>query len=152
MKIVIHAAYGGFSLTLSRLPELIELYKKYIHEKEPSFVWSENFFEDDLIGFKIPRYDPCFVRAVEDYTDYTKLKVVEIPNDTDWMIEEYDGFEWVSQQHKIFTEYPLDVPHGILVGSVETQHVYTPPKDRPLTEEELSKAYDLYLKKNCVTQ
>ena len=28
------------------------------------------------------------------------LKVVEIPDDTEWEIEEYDGLEWVAEKHR----------------------------------------------------
>ena len=33
---------------------------------------------------------------------YSELKVVEIPDDVDWVIEEYDGIEWVSEVHRIW--------------------------------------------------
>jgi hypothetical protein len=28
------------------------------------------------------------------------LKVIEIPEDVDWYIEEYDGNEWVAEKHR----------------------------------------------------
>lgn len=29
-----------------------------------------------------------------------ELKVVEIPDDVEWQIEEYDGLEWVAEKHR----------------------------------------------------
>lgn len=31
---------------------------------------------------------------------YAKLKVVEIPSDVDWQIEEYDGYEHIAEKHR----------------------------------------------------
>lgn len=33
-------------------------------------------------------------------TRYSNLKVVEIPEDVDWQIDEYDGLEWVAEVHR----------------------------------------------------
>lgn len=32
--------------------------------------------------------------------DYAELKVVEIPDDVQWIVEEYDGAEWVAEKHR----------------------------------------------------
>ena len=29
-----------------------------------------------------------------------KLKIVEIPDDVEWIIEEYDGKEWIAEDHR----------------------------------------------------
>jgi hypothetical protein len=31
---------------------------------------------------------------------YSQLRIVEIPDDVEWQIEEYDGSEWVSEKHR----------------------------------------------------
>jgi hypothetical protein len=31
---------------------------------------------------------------------FADLKVVEIPDDVEWQIDEYDGLEWVSERHR----------------------------------------------------
>ena len=53
----------------------------------------------------IARDDPYLVRVVNELGDnasgrHAELKVVEIPADVDWLIEEYDGLEWISEVHR----------------------------------------------------
>ena len=35
--------------------------------------------------------------------DSALLKIVDIPDDIDWVIEEYDGSEWVSEKHRTWS-------------------------------------------------
>lgn len=51
------------------------------------------------------RNDPILVEVVEELGerangDHADLKVVEIPDDVDYVIEEYDGTEWISETHR----------------------------------------------------
>ncbi len=53
----------------------------------------------------IERNDPVLVQVVEEMSDaadgsHAKLKIVEVPDDVEWMIEEYDGTEWVAEVHR----------------------------------------------------
>ncbi len=53
----------------------------------------------------IARDDPVLVKVVEEMGElasgkYAELKVVEIPGDVDWQIDEYDGAEWVAEKHR----------------------------------------------------
>jgi len=53
----------------------------------------------------ITRDDLRIVQVVEELGDAASgkcadLKVVEIPNDAKWQIEEYDGIEWIAEKHK----------------------------------------------------
>lgn len=53
----------------------------------------------------IERNDPTLVEVVESLGkkangDYAHLIVVEIPDDIDWDIEEYDGWESVVEKHR----------------------------------------------------
>jgi hypothetical protein len=34
---------------------------------------------------------------------YSELKVVEIPSDVKWHISEYDGDEWVAENHRTWS-------------------------------------------------
>ena len=53
----------------------------------------------------VDRDDPDLVRVIEELGDnangkFADLKVVEIPADVEWQIEEYDGAEWISEKHR----------------------------------------------------
>jgi len=53
----------------------------------------------------LDRDDPVLVQVVQELgeeanTRYSNLKVVEIPADVEWQIEEYDGLEWVAEKHR----------------------------------------------------
>ena len=58
------------------------------------------FYDRDLA-----RDDPDLVAVVEEIGNqangrHAELKVVEIPDDVNWYIEEYDGAEWVAERHR----------------------------------------------------
>lgn len=35
--------------------------------------------------------------------EISMLKIIEIPDDVEWIIEQHDGNEWVSEKHKIWS-------------------------------------------------
>ena len=82
VKIVINRCYGGFGLS----------------EKAMKFLGIGSEWPD------IARNDPKLVECVEKLGEeandtYAELKVVEIPDDVNWEIGEYDGLEWVEEVH-----------------------------------------------------
>lgn len=82
-KIVINADYGGFSLTNEMIARGEELGVKL--DRFPS----------------IDRNDPILVQIVEEFQGKSEdLRIVEIPDDVEWVVEEYDGYEWVSEKHR----------------------------------------------------
>lgn len=115
-KIVINACHGGFSLSNEAIEYYSELknlglvkqkgkyfslvgYSWYIGEINDS-----NYFSCRNIN----RDDPDLVRVVEELGDkasgkYAALKIVEIPEDVVWDIEEYDGYEYVAEQHRTWS-------------------------------------------------
>ena len=110
MKIVINTCYGGFGLSdkaILRYAELsdIKLYKKedgyFSHyDTNPEFSDDSYFSSSD-----IERNSPILIQVVEELKDEANgscanLKVVEIPDDVDWTIEEYDGLEHVAEVHR----------------------------------------------------
>lgn len=53
----------------------------------------------------LDRDDPVLVQVVRELGSeasgrHADLKIVEIPADVEWQIEEYDGLEWVAEKHR----------------------------------------------------
>ena len=91
MKIVINEKHGGFGLS----DEAEMKYKGILG------ITDENFYP----SINAPRDCPVLVTLVEEMGErvnscYSRLKVVEIPDDADWYIEEYDGMEWIAEVHR----------------------------------------------------
>jgi hypothetical protein len=65
----------------------------------------ENHYIDDR---PIRRDDELLISVIEDLGadfcsgSYASLKVVEVPDDVCWNIEEYDGVEWVAEVHRVW--------------------------------------------------
>ena len=127
MKIVINRCYGGFGLSKEAVMRYAELagmtlyhkgdslcdhyykvpvdeYKRLYEEaqKTRSYgVINELYFSDRQIG----RDDPLLVQVVEELGEMSwdrcaELKVVEIPDDIEWEIKEYDGMESIAEAHR----------------------------------------------------
>ena len=109
MKVVINSDFGGFSLSDQAIRDYAQRKGITLVEKEDRFgntffvnsEADENYFNDR----EIPRNDITLVAVVESLKDEANgfcasLKVVEIPEDVDWYIEEYDGNEWVAEKHR----------------------------------------------------
>ena len=91
MKVVINDCHGGFGLSDAALKE----YKIRKGITDPNFYY-----------YDIPRDCSVLVEMVErgDVDGvYSDLKVVEIPDDVNWYIEEYDGLEHVAERHRTWS-------------------------------------------------
>ena len=61
-----------------------------------------------ISAYDWPRNDPDLVAVVEELGDdasdrFAQLAVVEIPDDVDYYIDEYDGIETVHENHRSWT-------------------------------------------------
>lgn len=75
------------------------------HPLEVRVEFNKKSAEQTLYCRDIPRDDLDLVRTVEDLGEAAngscaKLKIVDIPDGTDWEISEYDGNEHVAQKHE----------------------------------------------------
>jgi Lhr-like helicase len=102
VKVVINNCYGGFSLS----KEACELYAKKIGLNTGKWNETWKFFQEgDFYDRDIPRDDSVLVSIVEELGEKAngycaELKIVEIPEDVEWDIHEYDGSEWVAEVHR----------------------------------------------------
>ena len=86
MKIVVNTCYGGFSLSQEAKDFLMEKYGAKYNE--------------------VDRNDPRLVDCVETLGGsvaggrFAVLGIIEIPDDVEWEIDEYDGVEWVAEKHR----------------------------------------------------
>ena len=91
--VVINDCYGGFGLS----EEAIERYKDLAGITDPSWY-----------GREVARDDPYLVKVVKELGTtaggpHANLKIVEIPGDVSWHIAEYDGVEWVAEDHRTWS-------------------------------------------------
>lgn len=90
-KVVINVCYGGFGLSDKGVEILAKQKGK-----------------DTINEYELARDDPLLVELVEKYDQeswgpHSELKVIEIPNHINWHIAEYDGKEWVAENHNTWT-------------------------------------------------
>lgn len=120
-KVVINSCFGGFSLSNEAFERLLER-KGIEFETTPSkfaFGNSKNYWHKGHAGqeeFYISFYDfvngeqrddADLVAVVEEIGTQangscSELKIVEIPDDVEWHIDEYDGLEHVAENHRIW--------------------------------------------------
>lgn len=86
--IVINVRHGGYGLSEDARSRLIDL----------GVSMGEYPYE-------VPRDDPNLVRVVREMGpgangEHAQLIVVKVPDDVDWTIEEYDGYEHIAEKHR----------------------------------------------------
>jgi hypothetical protein len=89
-KVVINTCHGGFGLSAAAESK----YKELAGITDPIF-----------FSRSIPRDDAHLIAVVELMgTDadnrFSELKIVDVPDDVNWYVEEYDGKEWVAERHR----------------------------------------------------
>ena len=129
MKVVVNRCFGGFGLSdkaVERYGELIgkkiNCYTdsndgKYYKSKDGGKLLNHFLFSDkDVVSRKeadglyfscydLKRDDPVLVQVVEELGEEANswasaLEVVEIPDDVDWKIDDYDGQESIHEKHR----------------------------------------------------
>lgn len=115
MKIVINSDFGGFGLSDAAFERYLELKGIEFARVSKTFGFADYYKaghidEDDhyLSYYDIARNDPILVQVVEELDGeanghYSSLKIVEIPEDVEWEIDEYDGMEHVAEKHRTWS-------------------------------------------------
>lgn len=110
--IVINACHGGFGL--SRDGVLLYLDKtgvSYKFKDQPDREQQLKRGSKIIVNNRefssraIARDDPALVSVVKELGvnsngEFAELKIVKIPAGVEWVIEEYDGIEWVAEKHR----------------------------------------------------
>ncbi|MBM3453530.1 MAG: hypothetical protein FJX80_00125 [Bacteroidetes bacterium] len=110
-KILINKGYRGFGLS----DKAVELYLnkkgiKFRTEKKSSafsdrrfifYIDKEYFSEHDLKRDDLVLIETVEELGIEEASDsYGLLKIVEIPHDVEWTLQDYDGNEWIAEKHR----------------------------------------------------
>ena len=97
MKIAINECYGEFCISEKFFDWLLEKNcPEAIAYKSTWDAIKDNKRYKGTINLEIARDNPLFIEGIETLGDladgrFSKLKIVEIPDDVEWVIEEYDG-------------------------------------------------------------
>lgn len=91
-RVVINRCFGGFSLSDSAWQRYCGL-----------IGWDHT--DENLHDHMIARDDPYLVKTVEELGpqangDFAELRIVEIPANVEWYVEDYDGQEHVAEKHR----------------------------------------------------
>jgi hypothetical protein len=67
-------------------------------------VW-QNLGDNQVDDYKIKRDDPDLIAVIKNLKDKANgdcanLKIVEVPDDVKWKIEDYNGAEHIAEQHR----------------------------------------------------
>ena len=114
--IVINNCHGGFGISLkAQIAYLERAGIAYTLNDRESRDDTERFGQEIKLAngddwydrYDIKRDDPILVGLVREMGSavnnrFSDLKIVKIPGDVEWTIEEYDGAEWVSEKHRIW--------------------------------------------------
>lgn len=112
-KVVINKCFGGFGLT----KEAVEWMRQQGCEPAEQATLPGEYYSDGSgpakdfgsFGRDIPRDDSHLLEAINEFGSEevsgrcADLKVVDIPDDVEWQIKEYDGREWVAEKHRTWS-------------------------------------------------
>lgn len=116
MKIAINREFGGFSLSDKAFEKLLTLKNiEFEIEKTNSFFVGNAYYmaghehTDDTYLAKYKFYenraDADLIAVIEELGDaasdnFANVAIIEIPDDVEWHISEYEGLEHVAENHR----------------------------------------------------
>jgi hypothetical protein len=116
MKVAINCCFGGFGISDEAFEKLLNR-KGIAFEKieTDSKLSGTNYYKAGHIGddnyylnpydYYEPRNDPDLIAVIEEMGEQSfgwaaEISIVEIPDDVEWYVEEYDGREHVAEKHR----------------------------------------------------
>ena len=121
MKVVINVCYGGFGISNVAFEKLLERksiafnkvpakYPIREHDSDYYRVDADPDGEDYISEYEFfdNSADSDLIAVIEELGKdswgwASELKIVDIPDDVDWQIEEYDGMEWIAEKHRTWS-------------------------------------------------
>ena len=105
---VINSDYGGFSLSDWAIETYADRKGFKLKKEKTTFgitLYTNVDTNEDFESRYIERNDPVLVKVVEDlggksFGFAANLKIVEIPDDVDWEVVDYDGLEHIAEKHR----------------------------------------------------
>lgn len=116
MKVAINRCFGGFGLSDEAFEKLLDR-KGIAFEKQQSdsIIMGTSYYKEGMCGtdegylsyydFLDNRADPDLIAVIEELGDAangfaSELSIVDVPDDVEWHIDEYDGIEHVAENHR----------------------------------------------------
>lgn len=125
LKIIINKCFGGFRLSEEAYEWLIKnknwevtsFYKDGYKNPKAQLVRNPDYKPGSTINHKYYsvldedrlRVNPHVIECLEKLgsekasSPLSKLKIIEIPDNIEWVIDEYDGVESVSEKHEVWS-------------------------------------------------
>ena len=115
MKVVINTDFGGFGLSDLAFEKLLDrkgiAYEKVRNDKYDMVHYYQAGHADDSDFYLSPydfyhdRADADLIAVIEELGkeaqgNYASLRIIEIPDDVEWQVEEYDGSEHIAEKHR----------------------------------------------------
>lgn len=117
-KVAINRCWGGFGLSNKAFERLLELkgigYER-VEAKHKFHGDDFDYFKEGMVGeddgylsyhdYNNQRDDPQLIQVIEEFGEQAngwaaEIVIVEIPDDVEWHIDEYDGMEHVAENHR----------------------------------------------------
>ena len=118
MKVAINRCFGGFGISNEAFEKLLDrkgiAFDKVEAEEDRVFMGA-SYYEAGHSGdndhylsdyeFYEDRSDPDLIAVIEEFKEEANswaadIAIVEIPDDVEWHIHEYDGMEHVAENHR----------------------------------------------------
>ena len=99
--------YTGSSLYFTKEKALTE-WHTFLQTGKYSGLFVTTLSADEkfvINGRDVERHDPLLIQVVEEMGEKAEgpcanLRIIEIPDGTDYEVQEYDGMEWIAEKHQ----------------------------------------------------